>query len=58
MHSDVPQTGSFSTSNSMLNAVHHLTRYASMSNLMDVPTGEHSHLHSHTAPGDEDEGLM
>lgn len=38
VHSDVPQSGEFSSSNALLNAVQHATRFASWSNLMDVPT--------------------
>ena len=38
VHSAVPQSGGFSSSNAMLNAVQHATRFASWSNLMDVPT--------------------
>ena len=38
IHSAVPQSGDFSSSSDLLNAVHHATRYASWSNLMDVPT--------------------
>jgi len=38
VHSAVPQSGEFSSSNPLLNAVQHATRYASWSNLMDVPT--------------------
>lgn len=38
VHSAVPQSGDFSSSSPLLNSVHHATRYASWSNLMDVPT--------------------
>ena len=38
VHSDVPQSGEFSSSSALLNAVQHATRFASWSNLMDVPT--------------------
>jgi alpha-L-rhamnosidase len=38
IHSDVEQVGGFSTSNGLLNTVQHCTRFASLSNLMDVPT--------------------
>jgi alpha-L-rhamnosidase len=38
VHSDVPQSGEFSSSSQLLNAIQHATRFASWSNLMDVPT--------------------
>ena len=38
VHSDVEQTGSFNTNNALLNQIQHCTRFASLSNLMDVPT--------------------
>lgn len=38
VHSSVPQSGEFSSSNALLNAVQHATRFASWSNLMDIPT--------------------
>jgi alpha-L-rhamnosidase len=38
VHSDVPQSGEFLSSSSLLNAIQHATRYASWSNLMDIPT--------------------
>ena len=38
IHSSVPQSGEFSSSNTLLNAIQHATRFASWSNLMDVPT--------------------
>jgi alpha-L-rhamnosidase len=38
VHSDVPQSGEFSSSSPLLNAIQHATRFASWSNLMDVPT--------------------
>jgi alpha-L-rhamnosidase len=38
VHSNVPQSGEFTSSNDLLNAVQHATRYASWSNLMDIPT--------------------
>ena len=38
VHSDVPQSGEFSTSSQLLNAIQHATRFASWSNMMDVPT--------------------
>lgn len=38
IHSAVPQSGQFSSSSATLNAVQHATRYAALSNLMDVPT--------------------
>jgi alpha-L-rhamnosidase len=38
IHSDLPQTGEFLSSSATLNAIQHATRYASWSNLMDVPT--------------------
>ena len=38
VHSDVPQSGEFTSSSALLNAIQHATRYASWSNLMDVPT--------------------
>jgi hypothetical protein len=37
-HSEVPQAGEFSSSNGVLNAIQHATRYASLSNLVSVPT--------------------
>ena len=37
-HSDFPQSGQFSSSSGVLNAIQHATQYASWSNLMDVPT--------------------
>lgn len=38
VHSDFPQAGEFSSSNGVLNAVQHATRFASWSNLVDIPT--------------------
>ena len=38
VHSDVPQSGEFSSSSTLLNQIQHATRYASLSNLMDIPT--------------------
>ena len=38
VHSNVPQSGEFSSSNPLLNAIQHATRYASWSNLQDIPT--------------------
>ena len=38
IHSDVPQTGSLTTDNHAINAIQHATRFASLSNLMDIPT--------------------
>ena len=38
IHSNVEQTGAFNTDNDLLNNIQHCTRYASLSNLMDVPT--------------------
>jgi alpha-L-rhamnosidase len=38
VHSDVPQSGEFSSSSTLLNAIQHATRFASWSNLMDIPT--------------------
>ena len=38
VHSDVPQTGEFSSSSPRLNAIQHATQYAGWSNMMDVPT--------------------
>lgn len=38
IHSDMPQTGEFSSSHPLMNAIQHATRYASLSNLMDIPT--------------------
>ena len=38
IHSNVGQTGSFNSDNDQLNNIQHLTRFASLSNLMDVPT--------------------
>lgn len=38
LHTDNPQTGSFSSSSPVLNAIQHATRYAALSNQMDVPT--------------------
>jgi alpha-L-rhamnosidase len=38
VHSAVPQSGEFSSSNELLNAVQHATRFASWSNMMDIPT--------------------
>jgi len=37
-HSNVEPTGEFNTNNALLNNIQHCTRYASLSNLMDVPT--------------------
>lgn len=39
VHSAVPQSGEFSSSSDLLNKIQHATRYASWSNLMDIPTG-------------------
>ena len=38
IHSNVEQTGAFNTDNDLLNNIQHCTRFASLSNLMDVPT--------------------
>ncbi len=38
IHSNVPQTGAFNSNNNLLNKIQHCTRFASLSNLMDVPT--------------------
>ena len=38
IHSDTPQSGEFSASSELLNAIQHATRYASWSNLMDIPS--------------------
>ena len=38
IHSDLDQTGEFSSSLPLLNSIQHATRYASLSNLMDIPT--------------------
>ena len=38
IHSAVGQTGAFNTDNDLLNNIQHCTRFASLSNLMDVPT--------------------
>jgi alpha-L-rhamnosidase len=38
VHSDVPQSGNFGSSSSLLNAVQHATRSSVLSNLMDIPT--------------------
>jgi len=38
VHSAVARTGSFASSNDVLNSVVDVTRYASLSNLMDIPT--------------------
>lgn len=38
IHSNVEQTGAFNSDNQRLNNIQHMTRYASLSNLMDVPT--------------------
>jgi alpha-L-rhamnosidase len=38
IHSDVPQSGEFMSSNLLLNKIQHATRFASWSNLMDIPT--------------------
>ena len=38
IHSAVGQAGGFNTDNDRLNQIQHCTRFASLSNLMDVPT--------------------
>jgi alpha-L-rhamnosidase len=38
IHSDIPKTGEFLSSNTLLNAIQHATRYSLGSNMMDVPT--------------------
>lgn len=38
IHSAVPQSGEFISSSPLLNAIQHATRFASWSNLMDIPT--------------------
>ena len=38
VHSNVEQTGAFNSDNDLLNSIQHCTRFASLSNLMDVPT--------------------
>ena len=38
IHSAFPQVGEFSSSNGVLNAIQHATRFASWSNLQDIPT--------------------
>ena len=38
VHSEFDQAGEFSSSDGVLNAIQHATRFASWSNLMDVPT--------------------
>jgi hypothetical protein len=38
IHSDLPKTGAFSSSNPLLNALQRATRYSILSNIMDVPT--------------------
>jgi alpha-L-rhamnosidase len=38
VHSDVPQSGDFSCSSALLNAITHATRASVLSNFMDVPT--------------------
>jgi alpha-L-rhamnosidase len=38
IHSDVPQTGEFLSSSSLLNAIQHATVYSAASNQMDIPT--------------------
>jgi hypothetical protein len=38
IHSAVGQTGAFNSDNDLLNNIQHCTRFASLSNLMDVPT--------------------
>jgi alpha-L-rhamnosidase len=38
IHSEFAQAGEFSSSSQLLNRIQHATRYASWSNLMDVPT--------------------
>ena len=38
VHSDVPQTGKFTSSSSLLNAIQHATLYSAASNQMDLPT--------------------
>jgi len=38
IHSDLPQAGEFSSSIPLLNQVQHATRYASLSNLQNIPT--------------------
>jgi alpha-L-rhamnosidase len=38
IHSKLARTGSFVSSNSLLNAIKHATQYAALSNLVDIPT--------------------
>jgi alpha-L-rhamnosidase len=38
IHSDVPQTGRFVSSSTLLNAIQHATLYSAASNQMDLPT--------------------
>lgn len=38
IHSKLPSTGTFTTSSGLLNSVQHATRFAAMSNAMDIPT--------------------
>lgn len=38
IHSDLPKTGAFTSSNPLLNALQRATRYSILSNIMDVPT--------------------
>lgn len=38
IHSDLPQSGEFSSSIPLLNQVQHATRYASLSNIQNIPT--------------------
>ena len=38
IHADIPQSGAFSTDSVGLNSIYHATRFAALSNLMDIPT--------------------
>ena len=38
IHTDLDKSGSFTSSNEVLNKIQHATRYAAMSNFMDIPT--------------------
>eukprot|EP00756_Hemistasia_phaeocysticola_P046234 Hpha_TRINITY_DN20008_c0_g1::TRINITY_DN20008_c0_g1_i1::g.147859::m.147859/K05989/ramA; alpha-L-rhamnosidase len=38
IHADIPQSGAFNSDNAVLNQIEHLTRFAAMSNQMDIPT--------------------
>ena len=38
VHSDLAASGSFVSSSSVLNGIHHATRFAALSNAVDIPT--------------------